>query len=114
MKDAPLIRAVARGDYAGWRSLWDGYNEFYGRHGADALPEPITAATWERFFPPKEPVHALVDAVYAAARAADSTPRGLGASFDGLCFREGGEQYLQLRDRIICVRRRASSRLELE
>ena len=54
------MRSVARGDYAGWRALWDGYNQFYGRHGAGALPEAITAATWERFFAREEPVHALV------------------------------------------------------
>jgi GNAT superfamily N-acetyltransferase len=55
-----LVRAVARPDYAGWRPLWDGYNGFYGRHGPHALPEEITAATWERFFSPQEPVRALV------------------------------------------------------
>ncbi len=56
------IRALRRDDYAQWRPLWDGYNEFYGRSGATALPEPITAATWERFFSAAEPVHALVAA----------------------------------------------------
>jgi GNAT superfamily N-acetyltransferase len=40
--------------------LWDGYNAFYGRSGLTALPEPITLATWERFFDTAEPVHALV------------------------------------------------------
>ena len=55
-----LVRPVERADYAGWRPLWDGYNRYYGRHGTSALPENITAATWERFFSPKEPVHALV------------------------------------------------------
>ena len=55
-----LARPVARADYAGWRPLWDGYNRFYGRHGPTALPEDITAATWERFFSSEEPVHALV------------------------------------------------------
>jgi GNAT superfamily N-acetyltransferase len=54
------IRPVARGDYPVWRVLWDGYNAFYGRHGATALSEEITAATWERFFEPAEPVHGLV------------------------------------------------------
>jgi len=42
--------------------LWDGYNAFYGRSGATALPESITESTWERFFHPAEPVHALVAA----------------------------------------------------
>ena len=54
------IRPIRREDYAAWRPLWDGYNAFYGREGATALPESITAATWERFFEPAEPVHALV------------------------------------------------------
>ena len=54
------VRAVRAGDYAGWRPLWDGYNAFYGRQGHTALPESITAATWERFLDPAEPVHALV------------------------------------------------------
>jgi GNAT superfamily N-acetyltransferase len=58
---APLrIRAIAVSDYAQWRPLWDGYNAFYGRAGETALPEAITACTWERFFDPAEPVFALV------------------------------------------------------
>ena len=58
---APLtVRPIARTDQAAWRPLWDGYNAFYGREGATALPEDITAATWARFFDPAEPVHALV------------------------------------------------------
>ena len=55
-----LVRAIKRSDYPHWRPLWDGYNAFYGRSGSTALPEPITEATWERFFDPTEPVHALV------------------------------------------------------
>jgi GNAT superfamily N-acetyltransferase len=54
------IRAVERADYAAWRVLWDGYNAFYGRAGETALAEAITAATWERFFEPAEPVRCLV------------------------------------------------------
>lgn len=54
------LRPIERADLAQWRPLWDGYNAFYGRAGATALPEAITAATWERFFDPAEPVHALV------------------------------------------------------
>ncbi len=60
MTDSCLIRAIERRDYPQWRPLWDGYNAFYGRSGLAALPEPITAATWERFFDTGEPVHALV------------------------------------------------------
>jgi GNAT superfamily N-acetyltransferase len=55
-----IIRPIRETDYAQWRPLWDGYNAFYGRVGATALAEPITAATWERFFSATEPVHALV------------------------------------------------------
>jgi len=55
-----IVRAVRESDYAGWRPLWDGYNAFYGRHGETALPDSITATTWNRFLDPKEPVHALV------------------------------------------------------
>jgi GNAT superfamily N-acetyltransferase len=42
------------------RPPWDADHAFYGRQLDTALPEPITAATWERFFDPAEPVHALV------------------------------------------------------
>jgi len=55
-----IIRPLTRSDHAQWRTLWDGYNAFYGRSGATALPEEITASTWGRFFDPAEPVHALV------------------------------------------------------
>jgi GNAT superfamily N-acetyltransferase len=59
--DADLqIRGIRRADYDGWRPLWDGYNAFYGRSGPTALPEPITQATWDRFFNDAEPVYALV------------------------------------------------------
>jgi RimJ/RimL family protein N-acetyltransferase len=54
------IRPIQRDDLTQWRPLWDGYNAFYGREGPSALPEAITAATWERFFAASEPVHALV------------------------------------------------------
>lgn len=54
------VRAATPADYAEWRPLWDGYNAFYGRLNATALPEEITQATWARFFDPNEPVFALV------------------------------------------------------
>jgi GNAT superfamily N-acetyltransferase len=60
MSQQDQIRLVQREDLIGWRALWDGYNAFYGRAGATALPESITLATWERFFNPIEPVFALV------------------------------------------------------
>ena len=57
---AALIRVAALHDYAQWRPLWDGYNEFYGRSGATALPENIVQTTWQRFFDPAEAMHCLV------------------------------------------------------
>jgi GNAT superfamily N-acetyltransferase len=43
-----------------WKVLWEGYNAFYGRKGATALPEEISKLTWSRFFDGYEPVNALV------------------------------------------------------
>jgi GNAT superfamily N-acetyltransferase len=57
---SPVIRPVTPSDYAQWRPLWEGYNAFYGRSGATALPAEITRTTWERFHDPQEPMHALV------------------------------------------------------
>ncbi len=55
-----LIRPVAESDFTAWLPLWDGYNAFYGRSGATALPADITRMTWSRFLDVNEPVHALV------------------------------------------------------
>jgi GNAT superfamily N-acetyltransferase len=54
------VRPVRREDFQAWRELWDGYNAFYGRSGATALPAEITQMTWSRFFDAYEPMHALV------------------------------------------------------
>ena len=54
------VRPIQPGDRAAWAPLWDGYNAFYGRAGATALPPEVTQTTWERFFDPAEPVFALV------------------------------------------------------
>jgi GNAT superfamily N-acetyltransferase len=54
------VRPLQREDYAVWKSLWDGYNAFYGRAGATALDPEISRATWSRFFDYYEPIHALV------------------------------------------------------
>jgi GNAT superfamily N-acetyltransferase len=54
------IRPVAETDYEAWLPLWDGYNAFYGRSGATALPIEITRTTWGRFFDPAEPVRAFL------------------------------------------------------
>jgi GNAT superfamily N-acetyltransferase len=56
----PLVRPVRPADLPAWQPLWDGYNAFYGREGATALAPEITAATWQRFFDPAEPVFGLV------------------------------------------------------
>ena len=54
------VRFVAAADYAQWLSLWEGYNKFYGRFGATALPDEITRATWSRFLDAYEPMRAMV------------------------------------------------------
>ncbi|HEX3891818.1 MAG TPA: GNAT family N-acetyltransferase [Terracidiphilus sp.] len=60
MKENFLIRPVVPSDFAKWKPLWDGYNAFYGRKGATALPDEVTQRTWSRFFDEYEPVHAVV------------------------------------------------------
>lgn len=60
MFDAVIVRTVVPEDLDQWQPLWDGYNRFYGRAGATALPDKITKTTWSRFFDPNEPMHALV------------------------------------------------------
>ncbi len=58
--NAIVVRALRTEDYPRWLPLWDGYNAFYGRSGATALPAAVTATTWSRFFDAHEPMHALV------------------------------------------------------
>lgn len=60
MTTAIQVRFVTRGDYAQWLPLWEGYNRFYGRFDATALPEEIIRTTWSRFFDAYEPVWGLV------------------------------------------------------
>jgi Acetyltransferases len=55
-----LIRVVEPQDFPQWKTLWDGYNAFYGREGETALPEAVTRTTWARFLDRDEPMHALV------------------------------------------------------
>ncbi|HZS45704.1 MAG TPA: GNAT family N-acetyltransferase [Blastocatellia bacterium] len=57
---AVTVRSVEPEDFDQWKPLWDGYNQFYGRSGATALPDEVTKMTWSRFFDVYEPVHALV------------------------------------------------------
>ncbi len=54
------VRPIEKSDYEQWRPLWDGYNAFYERHGPTALPEPVTAALWDRFFDDGELVYGMV------------------------------------------------------
>ncbi len=60
MNDGTVIRAVRADDCVQWRALWAGYNAFYGREGATALPEAVINLTWSRFFDRYEPMHAFV------------------------------------------------------
>ena len=55
-----VIRPVQAQDWNAWLPLWQGYNAFYGRAGATALPEVVTRTTWQRFCDAYEPVDALV------------------------------------------------------
>lgn len=55
-----LVRPILQADFPAWQPLWEGYNAFYGRKDETALPLAVTAATWQRFFDPTEPVFALV------------------------------------------------------
>jgi GNAT superfamily N-acetyltransferase len=60
LPDQILIRSVQPSDFPRWKLLWDGYNAFYGREGATALPDATTNMAWSRFFDAYEPMHALV------------------------------------------------------
>jgi len=51
------VREIEPGDKAQWAVLWQGYLEFYQ---VPDLAAEITETTWDRFFDPAEPVHALV------------------------------------------------------
>src|ERR1700761_611883 len=68
------VRFVTRDDYSKWLPLWEGYNRFYGRFDATALPDAITRVTWERFFDAYEPMYAMV----AQDIAAEKTGRLMG------------------------------------
>lgn len=70
MSDAPVIRPITATDFDAWNPLWDGYNAFYGREGATALPDAVMQTTWQRFFDSAEPVFALIHGVYAQAQGA--------------------------------------------
>ena len=60
MSKPPTACLVVHHDFSQWLPLWQGYNRFYGRSGATALPDRVTRTTWDRFLDPHEPMHALV------------------------------------------------------
>lgn len=60
MKPETTIRPIQQVDYEEWIRLWDGYNAFYGREHATALPDRVTRQTWGYFLSQSERVHALV------------------------------------------------------
>ncbi len=60
MSESIVVRPLEARDYAAWLALWRGYNAFYGREGATALPDEVTQTTWRRFFDAYEPMFALV------------------------------------------------------
>jgi GNAT superfamily N-acetyltransferase len=55
-----ILRDPKPSDFPEWKSLFDGYNAFYGRAGPTALAPAVTEMTWKRIHDPLEPVHALV------------------------------------------------------
>ena len=59
-RDRLSVRSLEPRDREAWQVLWDGYNAFYGREGATALPDEITEVTWTRFFDGYEPMYAVV------------------------------------------------------
>lgn len=54
------VREATPSDFEQWLPLWDGYNAFYKRVGANAVPDEVTRTTWSRFFDHYEPMHCLV------------------------------------------------------
>jgi hypothetical protein len=45
MAGAQVVRPIQQQDFAAWKPLWEGYNAFYGRSEATALPVKVTEAT---------------------------------------------------------------------
>lgn len=55
-----IIRTIRPVDRLGWEALWAGYNAFYGREGAAALPSGIVETTWCRLLDDRVPIAGLV------------------------------------------------------
>jgi GNAT superfamily N-acetyltransferase len=64
-----VVREIQAADRSAWEPLWEGYNAFYGRAGATALPAVITQTLWQRLFDPAEPVFCLVAELAAPSGA---------------------------------------------
>ncbi len=60
MSKTVAVRQPLPSEFEPWLALWESYNAFYGRAGETGLPRGISQMTWQRFFDPDEPVHALV------------------------------------------------------
>ncbi|WP_282610702.1 GNAT family N-acetyltransferase [Pelagibius sp. Alg239-R121] len=60
MPEDTTVRVPSQSEFDPWLRLWEGYNSFYKRAGPTAVPDEVTRMTWDRFFDPSEPVHALV------------------------------------------------------
>jgi GNAT superfamily N-acetyltransferase len=56
MTGETTVRPARPSDRAAWDPLWQGYLTFY----KSSLAPDVTEATWQRFFDPIEPLHALV------------------------------------------------------
>ncbi|WP_321916676.1 MULTISPECIES: GNAT family N-acetyltransferase [unclassified Paraburkholderia] len=50
------IKAIERSDFDIWLMLWESYQRFY----KVTIPKAVTRDTWERFFDPNEPMHAVL------------------------------------------------------
>lgn len=55
-----VVRHATAEDLDQWLPLWNGYNAFYGRAGATALGDEVTADRWAAFLSPEVPMWALV------------------------------------------------------
>ncbi|WP_299613452.1 GNAT family N-acetyltransferase [uncultured Tateyamaria sp.] len=55
-----VIRGAEAADHAQWRTLFEGYNAFYGRSGETALSDDVVLTSWHRFLAADEPTHCLV------------------------------------------------------
>ena len=51
-----LIRPVTRSDRQAWGEMWKGYCDFY----EETVADPVTEATWEKFFDDRAPLFSLV------------------------------------------------------